>query len=184
MSHLQIRTGKDADEPSHLWVSSTPSITCFQRNQVLHYTPLLHHPTRTHYGRTNWTELLLSHCMRPTSSSRILAWQTKVNNTRSPTEPFKTKFQPPSVGSSKTLGSTCTLFFKVHTRYIPTSFYITYDVEFYGRVVWFLICSWTSRLYMRAFWFAQLGPMKPPFQADKSTLQILTRSANSFCRVY
>lgn len=123
---------------------------------MLNYILLLHHPTCACNGSTNWMELLLSHCMRPTSSSRIFAWQTK--QPRSTKEPFKTKFQPSLVSTSRIPSSTCTLFFKVHTRHISLSFYIC-ALEFYRRVAWLLICSWTSSLYTsREFWFAQLGP--------------------------
>lgn len=83
----------------------------------------------------------------------------RLSNPRSTKEPFKTKFQPSSVSTSRIPSSTCTLFFKVHTRYISLSFYTICALEFYRRVAWLLICSWTSSLYTsREFWFAQLGP--------------------------
>lgn len=83
----------------------------------------------------------------------------RLSNPRSTKEPFKTKFQPSSVSTSRIPSSTCMLFFKVHTRYISLSFYIICALEFYRRVAWLLICSWTSSLYTgREFWFAQLGP--------------------------
>lgn len=110
----------------------------------------------------------------------------RLNNPRSTEEPLKTKLQPSSVGTSRIPSTTCTLFFKVRTRYISVSFYIICSLEFYRRVARLLICSWTSSLlYKQGILVCSAWSFyKPPFHADKSTPQILTQSTSSFYSVH